>query len=174
MRYDILVAGRPRTVTVSRAGEGLTVTVDAHTWRVGAARIDSQTLSLIVADVSRKGDTEGGRCYDVAITPGPPGAWSVHVDHVAVPVALNLGRRRREAGPAAADGPEQIAAPMPGKIVRLLVAAGQRVAPRQPLVVVEAMKMENELRAGRAGIVADVLVNEGASVDAGALLMIIR
>ena len=63
---------------------------------------------------------------------------------------------------------------MPGKVVRVLVKPGDTVAARQPLVVVEAMKMENELRAGRDGTVAEVHVREGVSVDAGALLIVIQ
>jgi biotin carboxyl carrier protein len=63
---------------------------------------------------------------------------------------------------------------MPGKIVRVLVSTGETVQARQPLVVVEAMKMENELRAARTGTVAEIHVKEGASVDAGALLIEIR
>jgi biotin carboxyl carrier protein len=60
---------------------------------------------------------------------------------------------------------------MPGKVVRVLVHTGDIVRARQPLVVVEAMKMENELRAGRDGRVAAIHVQEGASVDAGALMV---
>jgi biotin carboxyl carrier protein len=63
---------------------------------------------------------------------------------------------------------------MPGKVVRVLVKAGDQVTARQPVVVVEAMKMENELRASRGGTVAEVLVREGNSVDAGALLLVIQ
>jgi biotin carboxyl carrier protein len=63
---------------------------------------------------------------------------------------------------------------MPGKIVRVFVRPGDTVTARQPLVVVEAMKMENELRAGRAGTVAEVHAREGASVEAGALLIVIQ
>jgi biotin carboxyl carrier protein len=62
---------------------------------------------------------------------------------------------------------------MPGKVVRVLVKVGTSVYPRQPLVVVEAMKMENELRAKRSGIVTELLVQEGQSVDAGALLLVV-
>ena len=65
-------------------------------------------------------------------------------------------------------------APMPGKVVRVLVEAGDAIVARQPLVVVEAMKMENELRAGRDGTVAEVHACEGVSVDAGALLVVIQ
>jgi glutaconyl-CoA/methylmalonyl-CoA decarboxylase subunit gamma len=72
------------------------------------------------------------------------------------------------------SGPHKLTAPMPGKIVHVLVRAGDPVAARQPLVVVEAMKMENELRASRAGTVAEVHAHEGQSVDAGTLLVTIQ
>ncbi len=71
-------------------------------------------------------------------------------------------------------GPIASTAPMPGKVVKLLVSAGDQVTARQGVVVVEAMKMENELRAGRAGIVREVLVAEGASVEAGTPLLVIE
>ena len=58
-------------------------------------------------------------------------------------------------------------------MARILVAPGASVAARQPLVVIEAMKMENELRASRAGTVAELHVQEGQSVDAGALLLVV-
>jgi biotin carboxyl carrier protein len=63
---------------------------------------------------------------------------------------------------------------MPGKIVRILVKPGDSVLARQGLVVVEAMKMENELRAPKAGTVAEVRVTEGASVEAGAVLVVVE
>ena len=70
-------------------------------------------------------------------------------------------------------GPIRIVAPMPGKVIRLLAAGGEAVSVRQGVIVVEAMKMENELRAPRAGTVGEVLVREGDLVDAGALLLTI-
>ena len=72
------------------------------------------------------------------------------------------------------SGPQHVIAPMPGKIVRLLVAPGDAVEPRQGLVVIEAMKMENELRASRAGRVKAIKVAEGQSVEAGALLVTVE
>jgi biotin carboxyl carrier protein len=63
---------------------------------------------------------------------------------------------------------------MPGKVVRVLVKPGDVVAARQAVVVVEAMKMENELRANREGTVSEVHAHEGISVDAGALLIVIQ
>ena len=81
---------------------------------------------------------------------------------------------RRAAGRFTVEGRQVLASPMPGKVVRVLVKAGDQVAARQPLIVVEAMKMENELRAGRDGTVAEVRAREGQSVDAGALLIVIQ
>jgi 3-methylcrotonyl-CoA carboxylase alpha subunit len=63
---------------------------------------------------------------------------------------------------------------MPGKVIAIKVAEGDAVRKGDELVVVEAMKMENELRAGRAGIVREVLVAEGASVEAGTPLLVIE
>ena len=63
---------------------------------------------------------------------------------------------------------------MPGRVVRVLVAPGDEVAARQPVVVVEAMKMENELRSPKAGRVKDVAVTEGASVEAGRVLVVVE
>ena len=87
------------------------------------------------------------------------------------------GRRRWGRGDeSAADhsGPERLLAPMPGKIVRVLVKTGEPVSARQPVVVIEAMKMENELKASQAGTVAEIHVRDGQSVDAGALLAVIH
>jgi biotin carboxyl carrier protein len=69
---------------------------------------------------------------------------------------------------------QQVVAPMPGKVIRVLVAPGDAVAPKQGLVVIEAMKMENELRASGAGRVKAVRVAEGQSVEAGTLLVTVE
>jgi biotin carboxyl carrier protein len=75
---------------------------------------------------------------------------------------------------AGAHGEQKVVAPMPGRVVRVLVTAGDEVQTRQPVVVVEAMKMENELRSPKTGRVKDVPVAAGASVEAGRVLMVIE
>lgn len=166
MRFEIEAGGRIRNVTVTRVGAAFAVTVDGRTRQVDAARIDAHTLSLIVDSVWT---------HDIVVAPGPGGALTVAVNGTAVAVAVNGRRRGRRADAAdGGSGPQKLTAPMPGKIVRVMVKAGDTVEARQPLVVVEAMKMENELRAGRGGVVADVHAREGQSVDAGALLLTIQ
>jgi biotin carboxyl carrier protein len=76
-------------------------------------------------------------------------------------------------GTSAPASAASVKAPMPGRIVRVLVGVGDRVAARQPVVVVEAMKMENELRSPRDGVVTQVLVTPGAAVESGAVLIVV-
>ena len=112
------------------------------------------------------------RVVEVAVT-DTRGEVVVHLPSISVPVSIDAGRRRgKTAGQA--DGEQRIAAPMPGRVVRVLVQPGDEVELRQPLVVVEAMKMENELRAPKAGRVKEVAVEPGASVEAGRLLIVIE
>jgi biotin carboxyl carrier protein len=112
--------------------------------------------------------------YEVAIEAGPAGERVVFVNGRAFPVRVADPRamfgRRADSAHRTGD----ITAPMPGRVVKVLVARGDAVSARQPLVIVEAMKMENELRAPRAGTVADVRVSEGSSVEAHAVLIVIE
>jgi biotin carboxyl carrier protein len=184
VQFEVETGGRVREVTVSRTGDGFAVSVDGRLHQVDFARIDAHTLSLIVDTDASTGTQErpdagpfkARPCYDATIVPDSDGRLVVLIG--AVPVALRLNSRRgggsRQGGVAAGSGPLRITAPMPGKVVRVLVKAGDPVRARQAVVVVEAMKMENELKAGRDGIVADIHAREGALVDAGALLVIIQ
>jgi biotin carboxyl carrier protein len=78
--------------------------------------------------------------------------------------------RRRRSAAAEAEGQQQVIAPMPGKIVRVLVKAGEKVEAGQGLLVVEAMKMQNEIRSPKSGRVERLFVVEGQTVNAGEML----
>ena len=202
MRYEVEIGGRLRHVVVARApfdssrasgssragsrddairaaregrgpGDGFAVTIDGHTRHVDVARIDTHTLSLVVDSVS---PDVTRRSHEVTVAADPAGALTVLVGSIPVGVTLNGRRRwgRKDDGRSAGTGPQQVVAPMPGKVVRVLVKSGDAVAARQPVLVVEAMKMENEVRAGREGTVTEVHAREGMSVDAGALLLVIQ
>jgi biotin carboxyl carrier protein len=184
MQYEVEIGGRRRHVVVARTGDDFAVTVDGHTRQVDAARIDAHTLSLVVDSVSPIDTIKGPRdprvlrhVYEVSVARDPVGGQlMVHVGASPIAVTLN-GRRtwgRKVHGDGSSSGPQRLMAPMPGKVVRLLVKAGDTVGARQPVVVVEAMKMENELRASRDGTVTEVHAREGMSVDAGALLIVIQ
>jgi biotin carboxyl carrier protein len=182
MQYEVEVGGRLRQVSVVRTGDGFAVTLDGQTRHVDAVRIDAHTLSLVVdgvwpdGAVSAVDEASGRHSYEVTVTPDPAGALSVRVGAESVGVTLNGRRRwgRKDEARTSGSGPQRLSAPMPGKVVRVLVKPGDVVQARQPVVVVEAMKMENELRAGRDGTVAEVHAREGSSVEAGALLLVIQ
>jgi biotin carboxyl carrier protein len=170
LQYEIEIDGRTRHVVVHREGDRFHVSIDGRPFEVNAVRIDAQVLSLIV----------GAASFEVTVAPdAAPGHLIIRVGTTPVVVELQglNGRRRfgqRGDQADAGTGPQRIAAPMPGKIVRVLVTMGEAVAARQALVVVEAMKMENELRAGRDGTIAEIHAQEGQSVEAGALLVVIQ
>jgi biotin carboxyl carrier protein len=193
VQYEVEINGRTRQVTVNRAGDGFTVAIDGRPFHVDAARVDAHTWSLVIGEEVRlKADptdnttdhTVGSgfsrtvrRTYEVTVAADAASSHlAVRVGATSLLAALNGRRRhgRHEDGAHSESGPQRVVAPMPGKIVRVLVHNGQAVVTRQPIVVVEAMKMENELRAGRDGTVAEIHAQEGQSVDAGALLVIIQ
>lgn len=174
MQYQIEVGDAVRTVKVEREGEVFRVSVDGHAHLVDVRRIDGNTLSLLFQPNGHDGCR---RSVEAAIVVGRErGRLDVHVAGRSVPVQLRSGsttRRGRDAG-SQGTGPQRIVAPMPGKIARVLVQPGDSVKARQGLVVVEAMKMENELKAARDGHVREVSVVEGQSVEAGAALVIVE
>jgi biotin carboxyl carrier protein len=116
----------------------------------------------------------GGRSHRVAITEGASGELTLALADGVVRATVNGRRSRRGGEVAGAAGEQRILAPMPGKVLRVLVQPGQDVAARQPLVVVEAMKMENELSSPRAGRVKEVTAVEGQSVEAGRILIVVE
>jgi len=167
VQYEVEVNGRVRQVAVHRTGDTFDVTLDGRAWRVDAARVGTNAMSLIVG--------AGGGSYDVGFANDAAAnlLW-VRVGTTHVPISLNGRRRRHDDGGHTGAGPQRLVAPMPGKVVRVGVKAGEAVRARQTLVVIEAMKMENELKAGRDGVVAELNAREGASVEAGALLVVIQ
>jgi biotin carboxyl carrier protein len=111
-----------------------------------------------------------GQSYDAFVTESPAGLEiSVEGYRFAVTVRDPREWSRNGAG-RSGEGVQTLASPMPGKVVRVLAAAGEEVQPGQGIVVVEAMKMQNELKAARAGKVLTLPAKEGATVAAGDVL----
>ncbi len=111
-----------------------------------------------------------GRSYEASVTETAAGLV-VTIDGYRFEIDARDPRRfARKAGGRGTEGVQTIAAPMPGKVVRVLAAAGETVEAGQGLVVVEAMKMQNEMKALRAGKVLSLPAREGATVAAGEVL----
>jgi biotin carboxyl carrier protein len=136
--------------------------------------IDGRTLSV---RVSATGPflilSIDGQTHEAGVF--PRGAvFDITLPEALVEVDLRDVTRAAVAGAArAASGPARVTAPMPGKVARVLVTKGQTVALGAGLVVIEAMKMENELRAPRPGAVLELPAREGQAVESGALLAVV-
>ena len=170
MLYAVEVNGRVRQVAVRRHAGTLVVEVDGQSWAVDAVPVGGHGLSLLVSAVGRT------LSHDVTLTgDAATGHTNVYVGSFVVPVALNGRKRsgRKEDGAHSGSGPQRLLAPMPGKVVRVLVKQGDPVRARQAIAVIEAMKMENELRAGRDGVVVELPVTGGQSVEAGTLIAVV-
>lgn len=177
MRIEIEVNGRAHDVIVDPASPrpgrfrvswgGTTREVDAR-----VVERDRHGVLLSLVRVDGAATSRRVRCRATA----RKAVTAVHVGGVVIEAVINGSRTRPVTGGGAdvGAGGSRLTAPMPGKVVRVLVAPGERVEARQPLVVVEAMKMENELASPQAGTVSEVPVTEGMSVEAGRLLAVIE
>ena len=193
---EIELDGERRQVTLRREGDQWIAEIDGRTVEVSVVEAGGR-WSMLVGPTA--GPPEGGHyesnegehgvvsafrrtSYEVAFEPTAAGELIAHVNGVAIPLTITRApgspktpvKARGAGDPGAGSGRRTIVAPMPGRIVKVLVKPNERVSARQPLVVVEAMKMENELRAPRGGTVAEVRVSEGASVEANAVLVVLE
>ena len=171
MDLHLALNGRTRVVSVDRADGRHRVTIDGETLIVDAAAFEAWSWSLVFPD-------DGHATASVGLSSaGQNGDLHVHLaaGTLAVQPVTGAARFGRGAGAAAkAEGRQPIVAPMPGKVVKILVKAGDAVKARQGVIVVEAMKMENELRSPKDGRVTEIAVSEGTSVEAGRLLVVVE
>ena len=189
MRFAVEANGRRHLVEARRSTSGWLVSFDGRQLATNLARV-GERWSLLIGPGS-EGPPEGGphagpyvgsgvsrtsKSYDIAIESRGRRERIVHVDGQAVHVLLAPSPvgRHHEGHVGVVGGMTRLESPMAGRVTKVLVRVGEAVAGGQGLVVVEAMKMENELRAPRAGTVTDVRVADGASIDAGTILVVIE
>jgi biotin carboxyl carrier protein len=167
VNYAIDLRGHKHTLTAepSMDGTGERFVLDGKPCIVDARFLSPRVLSLLI----------DGRSYRVVFDPRASAEAVVVGEHrmtytIEDPRSLRIQKK----APNRETGALSITAPMPGLIVNLLVADGDVVEADQPLVVMEAMKMQNELKTPRAGKVTGVAVEAGAIVQAGKLLLVIE
>jgi len=167
VRRELIVTaeGRDRTVVVDGPGPDgrFRISIDGVEQRVDATALRPGSWSLIIA----------GRSYQVDLDRRRGGiAASVGASEVMLQVEDALHRRLASAaGTRAPARGESVRAPIAGKVVKVLVAVGDQIAPGSAVIVLEAMKMENELAAERGGTVSAIHKAAGQAVDTGDLLV---
>ncbi|MGH9743049.1 MAG: biotin/lipoyl-containing protein [Candidatus Acidiferrum sp.] len=166
MTFEVQLAGPSgktlRTVELERDANRWNIILDGQPIQADAVEISPNTLSLLL----------GGQSFEVHITQAPAGSFKLQIglQEFIAEVADPRAWRGRKHGALEAEGRQQILAPMPGKVVRLLVSAGDKVEAGQGLLVVEAMKMQNEIRSPKSGVVERLFVREGQPVNVGEVL----
>ena len=165
MKLDVHISGRKREVEVARDGPRFLLRLDGRELAADAVEVATGTYSILL----------DGQSFEVRVQPEPGGWLHVQTYGEDFPVVVYDPRvwRGKRGGILEAEGRQQVTAPMPGKVVRVLVAAGDKVEAGQGLLVVEAMKMQNEIRAPKSGTVERILVSEGQAVHAGHVLAIV-
>ena len=178
MKLEVRIGGLPgrsaktRTVEVARERNRLLVQLDGRIVEADAVEVAPSTYSILL----------NGQSFEVRVQPASQSSRNetgdslrIHAngEEFSAQVLDPRAWRGRRGGVLEAEGRQEITAPMPGKVVRVMAKVGDVVEVGQGLVVVEAMKMQNEIRAPKTGKVERLFVSEGQAVNSGEVLAIV-
>jgi len=166
MTYDVIVDGKTHRLELTHGDKTWLCKVDDQEIEVDAALTARDVLSVLV----------GGKAYEVKRERSLQGDLHMIIGSAryAVDVQDPRSLRTRRAAAGTEAGPRKVTAPMPGKIVRILVAEKDEVKAGQGIIVMEAMKMQNELKSPKDGRVQTILTSEGSTVNPGDTLAVIE
>lgn len=166
LKYVATLAGQPAVVEITGGDGRYRLTIEDEVWEVDARLTAQGIYSLLVGGVSYVADVVdrdgtcvvdvGGETYEILVEEQT--RWII----------------RTRGGAAGGAHGQTLTAPLPGKITHVAVGPGDRVQAGDTLVVIEAMKMENEFRASAAGTVAEVRVQPGQAVNPGDVLVVVE
>ena len=162
MILEIRIGEKAHNIELQRHASGWRVQIDGRRVEADARELSPGAYSILL----------GGRSYEVFLARSTGGALKLQcggAEFTAEVIDPRAWRGRRHRALEAA-GRQQIFAPMPGKVVRVLVQTGDKVKAGQGLIVVEAMKMQNEIKSPKSGVVGRLLAVEGQAVNAGETL----
>jgi biotin carboxyl carrier protein len=163
MRFKAFDRDHQHDVEVSPVDGGYRVVLDGVEHRIDTVRLDHGFYSLLME----------GRSYELSVREGAHGSFTVrHGSYLREiklvdPLAAAAGAHLRQSGRA------ELTAVMPGRVLKVMTELGQEVHDGQPLIVLEAMKMENEVCAPRAGRVSELSIKEGDVLETGAKIAVI-
>jgi len=162
MKFEVRIGEQIRVVELEREDSRWRISLDGQPVDADAVEIAPNIFSILLR----------GQSHEIRVTPSPNGTLTLQTgceEFIAEVIDPRSWSGRRHSA-VEAEGRQQIVAPMPGKIVRVLVKPGEAVEAGQGLLVVEAMKMQNEIRSPKSGVVERLLVQEGQAVNAGEIL----
>ncbi len=166
MKLQAQIGDDTSTVEITRDGARVFARVDDREYELEASEPEPNVYLL----------KHEGRVYEAFVGKGADGVSKVEINGEQIDVRLIDPKKLRGAGAAAvaADGVAEIKTAMPGKVVRVIVSAGDEVKKGDGILVVEAMKMQNELKSPKDGTVKSINAPEGKTVAAGDVLAVIE
>lgn len=168
MKLQADVTGEKHEVEVTRDGDKLFASVDDRSYELEASEPEPNVYLL----------KHEGKVFEIFVSPrkNTSAPLSVHVGSAELEVAIADPKRLRGSSAAgdAASGKVEIKTAMPGKVVRILKTAGDAVEKGEGVIVVEAMKMQNEMKSLKEGIIKEIMVSDGDTVSAGDVLVVIE
>ncbi len=165
MTYEVMVDGKAHRVELNRVDGRVECRLDGKAVAIDAEMTARDVLSLLI----------DGKSYEIKRAIGPADTHMVvGLTRYETEVRDPRSFRARKAAAGGEAGPKKLVSPMPGKVVRILAAKGTEVEAGQGVIVVEAMKMQNEIKSPKKGVVQQVLAAEGAAVNAGEALAIVE
>lgn len=168
MKLHAKIKSETHEIEISRDGRKVTATVDGREYQLDVSEPESNVFLI-------KNENKVSQVF-VSANPNDAGIFAVGLHGHELDIDIIDPKRLRGAGKADEDaaGKAEIKTAMPGKVVRILVELGAEVAKGDGIVVVEAMKMQNELKSPKDGVVADIRAAEGQTVNAGDILVVVE
>ena len=172
MKVEVKIGKRTRRVELEREASAAARPQGRWVCRLDGAEVNADVVEVATGTYSILLE---GVSWEVRVRPGVGGGLVVQTAGEEFPVEVVDPRawRGKGGGVVEAEGRQQIIAPMPGKVVRVLVKQGDAVEAGQGIVVVEAMKMQNEIRSPKGGKIERLSVAEGQAVNAGEMLAVV-
>ena len=164
MKYEVEIDGRAVTVELEERDGRLSAKIGERAYEVEVTRPEAGAYLLF----------HGDQVYEARLWTEAGQRMRISLRDRRFEASVIDRRRRRLVAEQASEGRQQMTAPMPGKVVRVLLEQGAEVAAGQGVVVVEAMKMQNEIKSPKAGRVIEVRVKQGATVTAGQVLAVVE
>lgn len=163
MKYEVEIEGRQVTVEIEKRGEEISANIDGRRYELKVVSPERGVYTVFDSD----------RVYEASV-------WSSDQNLLRVKIGGSLfstnvidRKHRRPTTEHRTEGRQNLTSPMPGKVVRVLLSVGEDVAAGQGVLVVEAMKMQNEIKSPKSGRVIEVRISEGDNVNANQVLAIV-
>lgn len=164
MKYEVEIQGREISIELEQRNGRVQARVGARDYDLEVLSPEDGVYTFLFGD----------RVYEANVCASEPNSLRVKIGSHLFSAKIIDRKHRRPAIEHGTEGRQNLIAPMPGKVVRVLLCAGDEVIKGQGVVVVEAMKMQNEIKSPKSGHIVEIRVVEGATVNANQVLAVVE